>query len=178
MIASSLNFSLAEVQRASRSVAAGDLARLQPAMQHTLGVLEKVRRRLGVPVTIVSFVRSPEHNASVGGSETSDHLTGYAADVRAGGAVSNAQAYELLRPHLAELGIDQLIYDPTDQSLHIGTGPRQRHRAWVEASSPADALSRLFDSELSNAQRLAAMGFTGIALLLAAAMVFSSERGQ
>lgn len=176
MIASSVHFSVAEVQRASASLTAAGLVAIRPAMQHTLGVLEKVRALVGQPVVIVSFARSESHNAKVGGVPDSDHIKGYAADVRFGGGLTNAKAYELIRPHLAELGIDQLIYDPTDQSLHIATGPRQRHRAWVEASSPADAISRLFDAELPNAQKLAAMGFTGVALLLAAAMVFTSQR--
>lgn len=47
--------------------------------------VDEIRRRLGVPVTIVesggSGVRCPIHNANVGGVSNSNHLTGNAADL-------------------------------------------------------------------------------------------------
>lgn len=176
MIAASANFTDAEVARASHSLSPVELGGLRSAMQHTLNVLEKVRAQLRVPVQIVSFARSPAHNVKVKGAPTSDHLTGYAADVIVLGGMTNAKAYEALRRETEALGIDQLIYDPTDKSLHVGTGPRQRHQAWIEVSSPVDqAIGRLFGAHLSDAQKLAAMGFTGAALLLAALLVFTSE---
>ena len=42
--------------------------------------LEKVRTRLGFPIFISSGYRSPELNELVGGSKTSAHLSGLAAD--------------------------------------------------------------------------------------------------
>lgn len=48
-------------------------------------VCNEIRRRLGVPVSIVdgggSGVRCPEHNAAVGGVRNSNHLYGKAADL-------------------------------------------------------------------------------------------------
>lgn len=48
-------------------------------------VCNEIRRRLGVPVTIVesggSGVRCPQHNANVGGAGNSNHLYGKAADL-------------------------------------------------------------------------------------------------
>lgn len=48
-------------------------------------VCNEIRRRLGVPVTIVdsggSGVRCPQHNAAVGGVGNSNHLYGKAADL-------------------------------------------------------------------------------------------------
>lgn len=48
-------------------------------------VCNEIRRRLGVPVTIVdgggSGVRCPQHNAAVGGVGSSNHLYGKAADL-------------------------------------------------------------------------------------------------
>lgn len=48
-------------------------------------VCNEIRRRLGVPVTIVdgggSGVRCPQHNAAVGGVANSNHLYGKAADL-------------------------------------------------------------------------------------------------
>lgn len=50
-----------------------------------LRVCNEIRRRLGVPVTIVdnggSGVRCPQHNAAVGGVANSNHLYGKAADL-------------------------------------------------------------------------------------------------
>ena len=50
-----------------------------------LRVCNEIRRRLGVPVTIVdnggSGVRCPQHNADVGGVANSNHLYGKAADL-------------------------------------------------------------------------------------------------
>lgn len=45
--------------------------------------LETVRTVLGCPVYVSSGYRSPLVNKGVGGARTSDHLLGYAADIRA-----------------------------------------------------------------------------------------------
>ena len=49
---------------------------------------DEIRRRLGVPVSIVdaggSGVRCPQHNANVGGVANSNHLYGKAADLHSG----------------------------------------------------------------------------------------------
>ena len=43
--------------------------------------LDQLRNRLGQPLQIVSGIRSPIHNAEVGGVDGSAHVGGYAADV-------------------------------------------------------------------------------------------------
>jgi GH25 family lysozyme M1 (1,4-beta-N-acetylmuramidase) len=43
--------------------------------------LERYRRRLGRPVTVVSGYRDPAHNASVGGKSQSQHLFGNGVDI-------------------------------------------------------------------------------------------------
>jgi len=43
-------------------------------------VLENVREFSGVPIQITSGFRCPDHNAAVGGTPDSAHLTGEAAD--------------------------------------------------------------------------------------------------
>ena len=45
-------------------------------------VLEPLRRHAGTPITISSGYRCPRLNAAVGGSPTSNHLRGCAADLR------------------------------------------------------------------------------------------------
>jgi uncharacterized protein YcbK (DUF882 family) len=43
-------------------------------------VLEDIREFSGIPMTITSGFRCPEHNAAVGGAPSSAHLSGEAAD--------------------------------------------------------------------------------------------------
>jgi len=52
-------------------------------------VLQPVRDHFGKSVTVNSGYRSPESNAAVGGSKTSDHCKGQAADIEIPG-VANA----------------------------------------------------------------------------------------
>jgi hypothetical protein len=51
-------------------------------------VLQPVREHFGKPVTINSGYRSPELNSAIGGSKTSDHCKGMAADIEIPG-ISN-----------------------------------------------------------------------------------------
>jgi hypothetical protein len=64
-------------------------------------VLQPVRDHFGKSVTINSGYRSPESNAAVGGSKTSDHCKGMAADIEIAG-VPNAE--------LAQWIMDNLTY--------------------------------------------------------------------
>lgn len=50
--------------------------------QGLLDKLDLVREELGEPITITSGYRSPKHNAKVGGSPSSQHCLGKAADIR------------------------------------------------------------------------------------------------
>jgi len=45
------------------------------------GQLQILRDYLGRPITINSAYRCPKHNAKIGGSKTSQHLLGKAADI-------------------------------------------------------------------------------------------------
>lgn len=49
----------------------------------TVAKLDKVRELCGFPLVIHSGIRTPEHNAIVGGVDSSAHELGYAADIRA-----------------------------------------------------------------------------------------------
>lgn len=58
-----------------------------------LAVLERIRAINGRPLRIVSGIRSPAHNARVGGARDSQHLKGTAADIEMGRAtVAQARA--------------------------------------------------------------------------------------
>ena len=54
--------------------------------------LQELRNTLGRPAIINSGYRNPAHNAAVGGSPTSYHLRGMAADIRVPGISPQALA--------------------------------------------------------------------------------------
>lgn len=84
--------------------------------------VNEIRRRLGVPVSIVdaggSGVRCPIHNANVGGVANSNHLTGNAADLH-----SDKSPHEMYRVaeevlgNTGELGL-------YDWGIHVGVNCR------------------------------------------------------
>lgn len=80
------------------------------------GFLEQVRELLGCPMHINSGYRSPKVNAAVGGSSTSAHMTGQAADFVAPDFGTPQQ----IAHHIAasEIPFDQLIYEGT--WVHFG----------------------------------------------------------
>lgn len=99
-------------------------AEAKEAITLTADALEGVRCLLGSkPLIITSWYRSPEVNAAVGGSKTSDHITGYAVDFRATGM----NAYQAARRiEASPLMFDQLIWYPGEDRLHISFAPALR----------------------------------------------------
>ena len=88
--------------------------------------VNEIRRRLGVPVQIVtaggSGVRCPVHNASVGGVANSLHLTGNAADLHANTSPEEmAWVAEEVLGNTGEIGI-------YDWGIHVGIGKYSRFR--------------------------------------------------
>jgi hypothetical protein len=86
-------------------------------------VLQPIRDGLAAPVTVTSGYRSPELNTQIGGSETSQHCLGQAADIR----VQGVKAWDVAH-WIEKSGIpfDQCILEYWDQER-----PR---RAWVHVS--------------------------------------------
>ena len=91
-------------------------------------VLEPLRRRFGV-IRITSGYRSPEVNRLVGGSATSQHLRGEAADISIGSLEVGHKMYEFIRTHL---DFDQLILERKRK-----TGAR-----WLHVSYRMDGRNR------------------------------------
>lgn len=82
-------------------------------------VLDPARAILGHPITVSSGFRNPEVNRAVGGSSTSQHLKGEAADLT---CYDNSVLFDILK----ELdNYDQLIWEyGTDESpawVHVST---------------------------------------------------------
>lgn len=83
-------------------------------------VLEKVRSLLGdEPVLISSGYRSPELNEEVGGSPSSAHMFGLAADFTCPAFGDPLEVCKAIEPEMYAFGIDQLIYEYTDW-VHLG----------------------------------------------------------
>lgn len=89
-------------------------------LEGTADLMELVRARCGSnPVLISSGYRCPELNAAVGGASNSAHLYGCAADFTVPAFGSVLDVCRAIEPHLAEWGVDQLIYENAAW-VHIG----------------------------------------------------------
>jgi uncharacterized protein YcbK (DUF882 family) len=90
----SANFSLHEMCKSETAMRMGldntpDDAATESLRLLCEKVLQPVRDHYGKGVKVNSAYRSPESNAAVGGSKTSDHCKGMAADIESPG-VANA----------------------------------------------------------------------------------------
>ena len=79
-------------------------------------ILQPVRDYMGIPIIINSGFRSAQVNAAVGGSKTSQHCKGEAADLNAGNRTLNKKMYEFIRDNLE---YDQLIIEHGYQWIHV-----------------------------------------------------------
>jgi hypothetical protein len=104
-------------------------AAAQANLQRLAEFLEKVKAALGnKPVMINSAYRGPEVNAHVGGSKSSQHMVGCAADIRIPGMSPD----EVCRAVLASgLEFDQLIREFYD--------PEKKAGGWTHISVPNNA---------------------------------------
>lgn len=84
-------------------------------------VLEPVRAHFKLPVTVNSAYRSPAVNAAVGGSKTSQHMYGEAADIE----ISGVDNITLARWITQNVPFDQVILEfytpgqPTSGWVHV-----------------------------------------------------------
>ena len=87
-------------------------------------VVQPVRDHFGQPIRISSAYRNPEVNKAVGGSKTSQHMTGEAFDIQGTNGITNAQIFNYIKNNLV---FDQLIWE-----FGTTTNP-----AWVHVSYKA-----------------------------------------
>lgn len=97
------------------------------AILDTANRMEAVRDLLKAPIHVSSWFRNPEVNKAVGGSSTSDHMTGRSVDFT---CPAFGTPYDVCKA-IASSGIrfDQLIYETNargSQWVHIGFGERMR----------------------------------------------------
>ena len=86
-------------------------------------VLERVRKLAGAPIIVSSGYRSPKVNQAIGGSKTSAHMAGLAADIRAVGMTARELALKIA-PLVQEFGIDQLIFEGSWTHIGLRDNPR------------------------------------------------------
>jgi hypothetical protein len=91
-------------------------------------ILDPLREHLGRPVVISSGYRSPALNKAIGGSTTSQHCLGQAADI----TVPGMTVPDLVAT-IRKLGLpfDQLIDEFSDGGggwVHVSYGPRKRRQ--------------------------------------------------
>lgn len=96
-------------------------------------VLDPLRAMIGRPIIITSGYRSPRVNELVGGSKTSQHLTGKAADFHVQGYTPQQMAavYQTIQMCF---DFDQLIFYPSKNIIHVSwNGNKNRQESWVKA---------------------------------------------
>ena len=96
-------------------------------------VLDPLREAYGKPIRVTSGFRSPELNKAVGGSRTSDHMTGCAADIV--GTPNTKGENEKLFKLVQELGLsyDQLIDEKNFRWVHVSFRSKETNRKQVLA---------------------------------------------
>lgn len=96
-------------------------------------ILDPLRSMIGRPIIITSGYRSQRVNELVGGSKTSQHLTGKAADIHVQGYTPQQMdvVYQTIQMCY---NFDQLIFYPTKNIIHISwNGDKNRQESWVKA---------------------------------------------
>jgi zinc D-Ala-D-Ala carboxypeptidase len=139
------HFTLAELTASSTAAAQGidnspDEAALVQLQDLAWKTLEGIRKICGNnPVIVTSGYRSPALNAAVGGVGNSAHLYGAAADFSIPGFGDPTAICAAVKPHLVELGIDQLIDESSSDGgrwVHVGRAippsTEPRHQCFAE----------------------------------------------
>lgn len=102
--------------------------------------LEQVRAILfDNRVTVMSGYRNPRINAAVGGSPTSGHALGYAADIVVEDYTPLEVATALSQSFLV---FDQLIYEPSRGIVHISFDPRLRRQVLTQRGGPGSPIEQ------------------------------------
>ena len=85
------------------------------------GVLQKIRDKYGKPMHINSGYRCPKLNSKVGGSKTSQHMNGSAADISVGSARQNKELFDLIvkMANNKEIQFRQLIDEYEYKWVHL-----------------------------------------------------------
>lgn len=94
-------------------------------------ILDPLREIYGKPIIVTSAYRSQKLNQAVGGSKTSQHLLGQAADIRSveDTKEENKKIFDLIKN--LDLPYDQLINEYDYNWVHVSYSPRHRKQILV-----------------------------------------------
>jgi uncharacterized protein YcbK (DUF882 family) len=87
-------------------------------------ILDPLREKYGKPIHVNGAYRCPALNKAVGGSKTSQHMLGLAADITAGSATKNKILFNLVQE--LNLPFDQLIDEKNFKWVHISYSDKPR----------------------------------------------------
>lgn len=140
----SKNFSLSEFTKSATAAARGIDNTPTPEVIKALqalveNVLQPIRDRFG-SVTISSGYRSPQLNTAIGGSKTSDHCFGYAADFEVAGT-DNQELAVWIKDNL---NYKQLILEFYDDGI---TNSGWVHCSFVENDNKQQRLTAFKDGK-------------------------------
>lgn len=122
------NFSLAELTHSETAVRRGlDNTPSLEVLENLTALavaLEAVRTLLGAPINVSSGYRSPVVNLAVGGSQSSAHCRGLAADFTA--PLFGSPEAICLAISKSDIAFDQLIYE--GKWVHLSIAPTMRRQ--------------------------------------------------
>ena len=116
------NFDLAEFVKSDTATRLGidntpTFQEVENIARLVVNVLQPLRNAYGKPITVNSGYRCPALNKAVGGSTTSSHMKGEAADITAGSKEENKELFELVKK--LNLSFDQLIDEKDFSWVHV-----------------------------------------------------------
>lgn len=123
-------FSIYELSRSATAARLGIDNSPTPSVKKNLEklineVLDPLREAWGAPIIVTSGYRSPKLNKAVGGSKTSQHVLGQAADIKTVGdkPENNKKLFELAKKLIDEkkIVVGQLIDEYGYDWVHIST---------------------------------------------------------
>lgn len=118
-------FTINELTKSSTAEAKGIDNTPAPEVERNLtalvdNVLDPLREIYGKPITVNSGYRCPELNKAVGGSATSDHVKGFAADITAGSKEENERLFNIIKHNFY---FSQLIDEKNFSWVHVSYNP-------------------------------------------------------
>lgn len=129
-------FSIKELTRSSTATArkianvpnAEQIKNLENLVKY---ILDPLREKWGKPINVNSGFRSKELNTAIGGSKTSDHMNGNAADITVGSRIENMKLFKLIQE--MKLPFDQLIFEKGNRAVgpdwvHVSYNPLRNRR--------------------------------------------------
>lgn len=92
-------------------------------------ILQPIRDAWGSSIVVTSGFRATKVNKAVGGSSTSQHCSGSAADLKVGGVAQNKKLFELITRLIKEnkIKVGQLINEYNYSWIHVSL-PRENKK--------------------------------------------------